>query len=73
MGRSVFGRKVAAKLFRRLEKRRGAGAELLAQSGFLGLGGGEMPLLDLAEAADFFRNRSQFNRDVMIVRRQMFA
>ena len=45
--------------------------ELLPQRRFLGLGGGQMPLFDRAEAADFFRDRRKRDRDMMIGRRQM--
>src|SRR5450631_3252114 len=76
-GRSSLGQvgiwsQGVAKLFSRLEKWRGAGAKLLAQSGFLGLGGGDVPLLDVAESADLLRNCRKFYRDMMVVRRQMF-
>ena len=56
--------------FRRFEQRRRAGAELLEQRRLVGLGGGEMPLLDVAEAADFFRDRGKADREVMVFRRQ---
>ena len=35
------------------------------------LGGDEMLLLDVAEAADFFRDRGKTDRDMMIVRREL--
>src|ERR1700687_1557307 len=57
---SLRAQAIWAKLFRRLEKWRGAGAKLLAQSGFLGLGGGDVPLLDGTESAGFFRQSRQF-------------
>src|ERR1700690_2725253 len=69
---SLRAQAILAKLFRRLEKWRGAGAKLLAQSGFLGLCGGDVPLLDVAESADLLRNCRKFYRDMMVVRRQMF-
>src|ERR1700690_2465458 len=69
---SLRAQAILAKLFCRLEKWRGAGAKLLAQSGFLGLGGYQVPLLDVTESADFFRQSSQFYCQTMIVRRQMF-
>jgi hypothetical protein len=50
--------------------RRRAGAELLEERRFVGFGGGEMLLLDVAETADLFRDRGQPDCDEMIVRRQ---
>ncbi len=43
---------------------------MLEQSRFVGLGGGQEPLLDVAEAADLFRNGGKTDREVMVVRRQ---
>src|SRR6185437_1391966 len=63
----------AAKLFGGLEKRGGAGAELLAQGSFLRHGGNQMPLFDVPESADFFRQRRQLDGEVMVGRRQMIA
>src|SRR6202043_1428675 len=49
---------------------RRAGAELLQERRFVGLGGSEMLLLDVTKTADFFRNDSEADREMMIVRRQ---
>ena len=56
-----------ARLFRGLEQRRGAGAELLEQRRLVRLGGLEMAHLDVAEAADFFRDGGKPDRDVVVV------
>ena len=49
--------------------RRG-GAELLEQRRLIRLGDRKMPLLDVAETADFFRDGGKTDREMMIVRRQ---
>ena len=46
----------------------GAGAELVEQGGLVRLGGLEVAHLDVAEAADFFRDRGKPHRDVVVVR-----
>src|SRR5712671_4338992 len=56
---------------RGLEQRRSAGAKLLQQRRFVGLGGREVALLDVAEAADFFRDSSEADRQVMVVGREL--
>src|SRR5262249_19303057 len=56
-----------AKLLRRLEQRRGAGAELLEQRRLVGLGGLEVAQLDVAEAADLLRDDGKTDRDVVVV------
>src|SRR5215469_7492238 len=58
-------------LLRRLQQRRGAGAELLEKRGLVRLGGGEMAHLDVPEASDLFRNRGESDRDGVIVRREL--
>ena len=58
------------RLFGGFQQRRRAGAELFKQSCFVGLGGGEMTLLDVAEAADVFRDGGELNGEGMIIRRQ---
>ena len=47
---------------RRLEEAGLAGAELLEQSGLVGLGSRQMPRLDVAEAADLFRDGGKSRR-----------
>ena len=54
--------------FSRFEQRRRTGAELFQQRRLIGLCGGEMPLLDMTEAANFFRDRGETDGEVMIVR-----
>ena len=49
----------------RLEFRRKFRAEFV----LLGLGGSQMPRLDVAEAADFFRDAGQADREMMVFRR----
>src|SRR5262245_23168868 len=56
-----------AKLLRRLEQRRRAGAELLEQRRFVGLGSLEVAQLDVAEAADLLRDGGEADRDVVVV------
>ncbi len=56
--------------FRRLEQRRPAGADLLQQRRLLGLGCREVTQLDMAEAADFFRDGCQADREIMVVGRE---
>src|SRR5262249_50312257 len=54
-------------LLRRLEQRRHPGTELLEQRRLVGLGGLEVAQLDVAEAADFFRDRGEPHRDGVVV------
>src|SRR5437868_8177906 len=56
-------------LLRRFQGRCQAGPELLDESGFLGLGALQVPGLDVAEAADFLRDRGERHREVMVLRR----
>src|SRR5262245_43462359 len=56
-----------ARLLRRLEQRRRAGAELLEQRRLVGLGGLEVAQLDVAEAANLLRDGGEANRDVVVV------
>ena len=53
-----------------LSRHRRAGAELLQQRRLVRLGRRKVPLLDVAEAADFFRDGGETDREMMIVRRQ---
>src|SRR5579864_5541958 len=52
---------------RRLQQRRRAGAELLEQCRFVGLRCLEVAQLDVAEAADFFRDCREADREMMII------
>src|SRR5215831_20330715 len=53
-----------------VQQRRSAGAELIQQSPFIGLGGREVPHLDVAEAADLLRDGGEADRDVVVVGRE---
>src|ERR1700736_1001027 len=55
---------------RRLERRRAPRAELLDERRLLGLGGGQMPRLDVAEAADFLRDAGEAHSQMMVPGRQ---
>src|SRR2546423_1258457 len=57
----------ATRLFRRLEERRRSGAELLEQRGLVGLGGLQVAHLDVAEAADLFRDCGEADRDRVVL------
>src|SRR6185437_450581 len=59
------------KLFGSLKKWRRPAPELLEQSRFFRLGGGEMALFDRSKAADLLRNSGQRDRRLMIVQRQL--
>src|SRR5205823_14555110 len=48
------------------QQRRRSRPELLEERGLVRLGGRKMPQLDMAEAADFFRNSGKPYRDVVI-------
>ena len=52
------------RLFGGFQQRRRAGAELFKQSCFVGFCGSEMTLLDVTEAADFFRNGREADGEV---------
>ena len=54
-------------LLRGLQIRRGPRAQLLEQRRLVGLGGGEVAHLDVAEAADFFRDRRDADGKMMVV------
>src|ERR1700722_20108272 len=56
--------------FRRFEQQRRAGTELLEQSRLIRLGGNEMMLLDVAEAANFFRDYGETDGEMMVFRRK---
>src|SRR6266550_563456 len=58
----------AARLFGGLQVRRRSSAQLIEQRGFVGLGGGEVALLDVAEAADFFRDGGDADGEMVIGR-----
>src|SRR5580700_9780821 len=55
------------RLLRRLQQMRGARAQLVQQHRLIGLGGGEVAGLDVAEAADFFRDGGDADGQVMVV------
>ena len=56
---------------RGFEEGRGAGAELRQQRGFLGFGRFEVTLLDVAEAADFFGDRRESDRERVVLGREL--
>jgi len=57
-----------AALLRRLEQRRRSGTPLLQQRRFIRLGSLQVTELDMAKAADFFRNGGKSHRDVVVNR-----
>src|SRR5262249_6490648 len=56
--------------FGRLEQGRRASAELLEQGSLVRLGCGEITHLDVAEPADFLRDRRKADRKVVVLRRE---
>jgi hypothetical protein len=60
-------------LFRGFEELGRAGTELFEQRRLVGLGCGEMLLLNVTEAANFFRNNGEADCKMMIFRRQILC
>src|SRR5262245_60171671 len=58
-------------LFGSLEQGRPAGTELVEQCRLVGLGGAQVTLLHVTEAADLFRNTGECHGDMMVVRSEL--